>query len=878
MADLSQLLLQAIQEENLHLISSALEQSGNTDGISVDVLSQGLVEAAKSGKLRSADFLLRIGASSNYNNSEALHYADNLGHILLVNRLLEEGADPEATISGALESAARNNEVGNFQALQKHFNPHAVNLGLKTGTRFNADGSIAVLPPLRKSAEIDVFSIQPTLAGVNEATSALFAALEQSRTFTSPSSTSDPTSDISSASSLPDNTEEVLPNIKLTSTTEKTPEFWEKSIQETMMAHAQPLPGALKNATAEDTKDPLEGLTKQGFRVIKNSPDDIPGREDEVERTLGLLGKGKSVLITGRAGSGKSTLAHSLGEKLAREDKILMEVPVGAFRSSDSYVEGAHRAVKAWFGAYDALPAELQRKIVFFVDEAQQLVGNSDGGLADSPIGFLKTRLDPKHPHRMVLLGATTSKNYEEINDRDESFARYFTQVGLEPMSADNAIDGLCRAVSLEDMKIQGLDFGNEAQLRGLLSELSTLADQFIPNQDFPRKLADLTQEMLAQKPAAAWNEEGEIAIQNGFCKVRQIPNSMVLNKTPVDSPYLTITTDLGQDVLGQEPSTTKISGLALASICRQGGTHAPKSAMLMGPTGVGKTETAESLARRLGVPFLKLHMGSQTNQNDAKQLLEDLAYFAENNYAGLILLDELEKADPKSFEALLGFLDKGEISGGKNGMVKTGNMIVLMTTNAGADILHEVGDVMQEKFQTRDVTESVCREILKGYGFAPEFVGRIDSIAEYHPLSHEVALKLATREMNKQQRIMQNGRGIELDMSEALLSQMAARGLVLNEGGRGIQRVVKEMLSKAITLPGIVQNLDQGATLQLGVNAQEEMTVSLTNRDNVSITINGAAHKSAEQEARHIFQAILDKRRAEGRISPTLSTRRNGP
>ena len=874
MADISHALLQAIQEENLHQISSVLQETVNGIGISVDIISQGLVEAAKAGKIRSADFLLKIGADPSYNNSEALHYADNFGHILLVNRLLEEGADPEATISGALESAARNNEVDNFQALQKHFNPHAVNLGLKTGTRFNADGSIALLPPLLKSAEIDVFSIQPTMGGAQKATDAMLASLKQSQTFTPPSMpdfSSDP-------SSLSDSSEEPVPNIPLTPSAEEAPKFWEKSIQETMMAHAQPLPGALKNATSEENKDPLEGLTKQGFRVIKNAPDDIPGREEEVERTLGLLDKGKSVLITGRAGSGKSTLAHSLGEKLAREDKILMEVPVGAFRSSDSYVEGAHRAVKAWFGAYDALPQELQRKIVFFVDEAQQLVGNNEGGLADSPIGFLKTRLDPKHPHRMVLLGATTSKNYEEINDRDESFARYFTQVGLEPMTAENAIDGLCRAVSLEDMRIQGLDFGNETQLRGLLAELSTLADQFIPNQDFPRKLADLTQEMLAQKPAMAWNEAGEIAIQNGFCKVRQIPNSMVLNKTPSDSPYLTVTMDLGQDVLGQESSTLKISGLALASICRQGGTHAPKSAMLMGPTGVGKTETAESLARRLGVPFLKLHMGSQTNQNDAKQLLEDLAYFAENNYAGLILLDELEKADPKSFEALLGFLDKGEISGGKNGMVKTGNMIVLMTTNAGADILHEVGDVMQEKFQTRDVTESVCREILKGYGFAPEFVGRIDSIAEYHPLSHEVALKLATREMNKQQRIMQNGRGIELNMSEMLLSQLADRGLVLNEGGRGIQRVVKETLSKAITLPGIVQNLDEGATLELGLNSQQEMTVLLTNKDNVSININGAAHKSAETEARHIFEEVLKKRRAEGRISPTLSTRRNGP
>lgn len=863
---------QAILDENLQILLSALQTAYGKENITVEVLSKALVEAARNNKIRSLEFLIKAGADVNYNDSEAIYQADTRGHRLTVTKLLDAGASPEGTISGVLEKSAREGDEEGFKAAQPHYSPLHVNLGFRTGTTFNQDGSISFLGSLDNvpSRDIDVFSLHFG-ATPNQVGKALDNAANLVSSFSIPknqmieengSSMDIPASPVLLKTETPPNDSSEKP-------------FWEKSIAETMMANAKPLPKAADHALHDKNVDPFEGLTKQGFRVIKHEADDIPGREDEVTRTLGLLNKGKSVVLTGRSGSGKSTLAQSLGERLSREDKILMEVPVSAFRSSDSYVEGAHRAVKAWFGAYDQLPKELQNKLVFFVDEAQQLVGNSDGGVADSPMGFLKTRLDPKHPNKMVLLGATTRKNYEDVSDRDETFARYFTEIELSPMSAEQAIDGLLRPASLKDLKFQGLDIGEEKQFRQLLGELSTLADQFIPNQDFPRKLSDLTQEMLAQKPTAEWHLEGEIAIQNGFCKIRQIPNSMVLNKTPADSPYLTITTDLNEDVLGQKESITKVSSLALSSICRQGGTHAPKSAMLMGSTGVGKTETAESLARRLGIPFLKLHMGSQTNQIDAKQLLEDLAYFAENNYAGLILLDELEKADPKSFEALLGFLDKGEISGGKNGMVKTGNMIVLMTTNAGADILHEVGEEMNASFQTRDVPERICREILKDFGFAPEFVGRVDAVAEYHPLSHEVALKLATRSMMKEQRIWQQGRGVELNMGEALLSQLADKGLALHEGGRGIQRVVKETLAKSITLPGIAQNLDQGASLRLDLNEQEEMTVSLKNKDNVSIEIKGGAHKAAENEAYGVFQNVLKKRREEGKTSPTLFNRR---
>ena len=556
----------------------------------------------------------------------------------------------------------------------------------------------------------------------------------------------------------------------------------------------------------------------------------MPGREKSKSQALNLLSKAQSVVLTGRAGNGKSTLSASLAEDLEREGKILVSVPSSAVRSSDSFVEGAHRAIKKWTDAYFELAPKARERIVFFVDEAHILAGEKHTTAASSTnaMQFLKPYLDRSKPadKRLRILAATTDAEYDEAIKTDEAFARRLARVRVEALSLEETLAGLASEAGKKAFVDEGIDlsqpedFGKFAKLVGELSE------RYEINLDFPRKLIEALHYLLVNETPAQYLAKGQDYVKRKYCEYRRIPPEMALDRTPADSPYLGLGSALGARVVDQGHATGALAALALSTLNRQGGQGRPKSAILVGPTGVGKTESAEFLAKSLRLPFLKLAFGERAQ---AGENLARLADFVGKNYAGVALLDEIEKGDQASFDALLNLLDKGEIISSASGPAKCGNVLVLMTSNAACDILDKARQRLGEMAPGAALNEDCVREVLVASGFRREFLGRVDMVLDYGHLTPRAALSAAAAALEESKSQLLAGRGVELEIGEALLESWARKGLESRAGGRAVGKEVARSVGRLMSDPLICSRLGAGVKVKADAAEGGGVKISLS-------------------------------------------------
>lgn len=545
--------------------------------------------------------------------------------------------------------------------------------------------------------------------------------------------------------------------------------------------------------------------------------ENIFGRESELQELIEVLCRRTKAnpLIVGAPGVGKTVLVNGLAHRLAAgqvpdilTSYKLLELEVFAVVAGTRYVGTLEQKFMQL--------AQFVRtnKVIIFIDELHTLMGagsyssHETGGL-DEMFKPLLTQPDFK------LIGATTDEEYQQNIAKSGAFERRFTRVTVfEATKEDTTKIMEYQRPKLEDFYRVSI---GDRELRLILD----LSDKYIKNRFFPDKACDILERasIKASLSRPSGSQEtvamAETHISQAVSQVTRIP----MNNIQIDamSGMISLEDRLRSRVIGQEDAIKQVA--EVVRMTKSGldvNPDRPDGVFLfVGPTGVGKTELAKALAAALeGTEkrLVRIDMSEYNDQYALSKLIgtapgyvgyEDdgrLVKAVRENPSAVILLDEIEKAHPKIYEAFLQVFDDGRLTDGKGHTIIFSNTTIIMTSNLGAEHIYgkaKVGFTGAHVDEHEEISDGI-RDSLKKH-FSPEFLNRIDEIVVFRALDEEVLAKIARQKMDAiMARFAEKGFKITIDPS---VVELCVRGLDLRrEGARGLNRALEENISRPLS------------------------------------------------------------------------------
>jgi ATP-dependent Clp protease ATP-binding subunit ClpA len=590
-------------------------------------------------------------------------------------------------------------------------------------------------------------------------------------------------------------------------------------------------------------EEAIKKLLDLGFEIL-GAQDGSPlteGREADAQELATILSKRKSALIVGQAGVGKRALAKACAEELAKQGKILMSLPSSSFRG-DKYAGSVNANIQKWLGPALALGDEL----ALFVNDAHQLsTGKTSSDNTDTPLQILRERMDPRKERKLTLLCASSPKEVEAL-EADQAFMSLLSVKKVEPMDRAGAIKALESAYGKSQLLADHPN-ADEVAYDALCRRSAELCDKYLFNLPFPGKAFSFAARALAQDAPQAWTQE---RLDNMFCEAYSVPKEVARGRFEADSPYLAANLEqaLNGVLKGQQgPMAEVAQAISAAAALANPKSHSPMSMLFGGPTGVGKTETAEELRRRLGLPMLTLACGEIKTAEKIDEMQESMRDFCSKNYAGILLVDEIEKIHTAGRDVFLSLLEKGVIGSGEN-EVKCGFLIVVLTTNVAAKEAVAIKKKLRAACGDPKIHDSWLRGQMIDAGFRAELVNRIDLVVDYNDITPVDALSIAQLMFAKRAREQKESRGLELSVDESLAKSHAADIFDPEFGTRGIKRCVDGAIKSIVARPEIVLALEPGARLSArSENGAIIAVVHREGREPVEARINQATANSNE-------------------------------
>lgn len=554
------------------------------------------------------------------------------------------------------------------------------------------------------------------------------------------------------------------------------------------LAQGDAQPGA--PMTKEQALQKLEELGFQRLGAIEDEPK-MEGRNALVSETSTLLDKRKNVMLCGKAGVGKRSIARACAESLASRGKIMLSVPSSSFRG-DKYAGSVNANIQRWLEPALSLGDDL----VLFINDAHQLsTGRTSSDTTDTPLQILREQMDSRKDKRLNLLCATTPKEIASL-EADDAFMSLFSRTAVEPMTAAEALSAMMSPAGAQELLREHPE-ATVADLSSMASLCVDLCDKYLFNQSFPAKAFEFASRALAQGAPSTWNEQ---ALTNLFGQSYSVPKEIVEGRMNADSPFYKLEAGLGEIILGQEGPLSEIAkAVASKVVLANPNSHRPLTMLFGGPTGVGKTEASESMGRILSLPVLKLNMGEVKTAQDVEKFKADMEAFCSKNYAGIVLVDEIEKGHSASRDILLSLFEKGTIGSGES-MVKCGFMICIATTNVGAKASVEIKKELRSAYGNPKIHDSWLRGQMIQAGFRPEFMNRIDVAIDYNDITTEHALSIAKLMFASKAKELASTRKITLKIDESLALSHAAEIFDPEYGARGIRRCVEDTLNAIVS------------------------------------------------------------------------------
>lgn len=574
-------------------------------------------------------------------------------------------------------------------------------------------------------------------------------------------------------------------------------------------------------------------------QALAGKIDPLIGRALELERVIQTLCRRRknNPLLVGEAGVGKTAIAEGLARRIVEgvvpdilSDSTVYSLDMGALLAGTKYRGDFEQRLKAVLKQLYENP-----QAILFIDEIHTLIGAgaASGGTLDAS-NLLKPALSSG---QLKCIGATTYNEYRGIFEKDHALSRRFQKIDVNEPSVEETVE-ILRGLKSRFEAHHGIKYTASA-----LTTAAELSARYINDRHLPDKAIDVIDEAGAAQRILPKSRQKKVIskreIEEIIAKIARIPSK---NVTSDDRDALkNLDRDLKTVVFGQDKA---IDALASAIKMARSGLGNPQkpigSFLFSGPTGVGKTEVARQLAYTMGIELIRFDMSEYMERHAVSRLIGAPPGYVGFDQGGLLteaitkhpyavlLLDEIEKAHPDVFNVLLQVMDHGTLTDNNGRKADFRNVVIVMTTNAGAESLNKSGIGFTQAKQTGDEMADIKR------AFTPEFRNRLDAMISFAPLTQEVILRVVDKFLMQLEDQLHEKK-VEATFTDALKAHLGKRGFDPLMGARPMARLIQDEIRRALADELLFGRLANGG--HVVVDVDESGTIKLVfDEENVAV------------------------------------------
>lgn len=570
----------------------------------------------------------------------------------------------------------------------------------------------------------------------------------------------------------------------------------------------------------KNQKQPLDEYAINLNELVRQGKiDTLIGRDDEIRRVAQILCRRRknNPLLVGDAGVGKTAIAEGLAWLIvngkapdALRNTVVYSLDVGAMVAGTKFRGDFEQRVKDLLNQLKNKP-----EVLLFIDEIHSIIGA--GATTNSQTDISNLIKPALAKGELRCMGSTTVIEFRQLFEKDQALSRRFQKVEIGEPSVDEAIEILHGLKSFYEQFHQ-VSYTDEA-----IESAVRLSKRHIHERFLPDKAIDVIDEAGASARLDRTDEQEitliDVAqIEKIIAKTARIPDNTVSSD---DKDLLkNLNFNLKQVIFGQDEAIDVLTDTVLLSRAGLGGATKPIGSFLFtGPTGVGKTEISKQLARALGVELVRFDMSEYMEAHTASRLIGAPPGYVGYDQGGLLtekihqyphcvlLLDELEKAHPDVFNLLLQVMDNGMLTDNNGRSVSFRQVILIMTSNVGADKISRQSMGFTEQDHHHDNSEAIKRH------FTPEFRNRLDAIVNFAPLSPSVMDLVVDKFIGELQQVLLE-KNVVLTITQSARELLAKQGYDRLMGARPMARLVQEKLKKPLSKMMLFGELSDGGAV----------------------------------------------------------------
>ncbi|MHA1536752.1 MAG: ATP-dependent Clp protease ATP-binding subunit ClpA, partial [Alphaproteobacteria bacterium] len=570
-------------------------------------------------------------------------------------------------------------------------------------------------------------------------------------------------------------------------------------------------------------------------KARKGGIDPLIGRAAEVERTIQILCRRQknNPLYVGEPGVGKTAIAEGLARRIVHDevpevlkDATIYSLDMGALLAGTRYRGDFEERLKAVLSELESMP-----DAILFIDEIHTVIGAgaTSGGSMDAS-NLLKPALASGS---MRCIGSTTYKEYRNYFEKDRALVRRFQKIDINEPSIEDAVK------ILRGLKPYYEEHHKVRYTAESIRSAVDLSSRYIHDRKLPDKAIDVLDEVGAAQmllpPSRRKKTIGVKDIEEVVAKIARIPPK---NVSRDDKQLLgSLERDLKRMVYGQDEAITALT--AAIKLARAGLREPEKpigNYLFSGPTGVGKTEVARQLALTLGVELIRFDMSEYMERHSISRLIGAPPGYVGFDQGGLLtdaidqhpyavlLLDEIEKAHPDLFNVLLQIMDHGKLTDHNGKTIDFRNVILVMTTNAGASEMAKPAIGFERSERVGDDMEAIERM------FSPEFRNRLDATIGFNSLAPETVGKVADKFIMQLEEQLAD-RNVSIELTDEARAWLAKKGYDPKFGARPLARVIQEHIKKPLAEELLFGKLDKGGSVRVKVGKDGKLGFNIQKR-----------------------------------------------
>ena len=577
-----------------------------------------------------------------------------------------------------------------------------------------------------------------------------------------------------------------------------------------------------------EKSSPLEQYTQNLNQLAKDGKiDPLIGREYEVERVIQILCRRRknNPLLVGEAGVGKTAIAEGLAWRITEKDvpeilaeSIVYSLDMGALLAGTKYRGDFEQRLKGVLKSLKDKP-----NAILFIDEIHTLIGAgaASGGTLDAS-NLLKPGLSSG---ALKCIGATTFTEYRSIFEKDAALSRRFQKIDVVEPTVEQTVE------ILKGLKSRFEEHHNVKYAVAALQAAADLSAKYINDRHLPDKAIDVIDEAGAAQrilpPSKRKKIIGKAEVEEIVAKIARIPPANVSNDDR--GKLKTLERDLKNVVFGQDKALDMLASAVKMARSGLGKGDKPIGSFLFsGPTGVGKTEAAKQLAYIMGIDLIRFDMSEYMEQHAVSRLIGAPPGYVGFDQGGLLteaitkkphcvlLLDEIEKAHPAIFNVLLQVMDHGTLTDNNGRKADFRNVIIVMTTNAGAETMNKTVMGFTTVREAGDEMADIKRL------FTPEFRNRLDAVVSFKALDETVILRVVDKFLLQLEAQLADKK-VDVTFTDKLRKHLAKKGFDPLMGARPMQRLIQDTIRRALADELLFGRLTDGGRLTVDLDDKDE-------------------------------------------------------